>query len=281
VTPDITLRETVIDHAPARPRRGPAARLARRGALSLLVVALTAACGQAAAPAAQPGGQAGATAPAAVSAANTPAAGAAATAPTAPSGAAATPAAPAVAVPAGALHFRIVPNESTATFRVREQLAGRELPNDAVGSTGAVSGQIVLRPDGTIVGDTSKIVVDLRQLQTDSGQRDRFIKSNTLTTDQFPTAEFTPSRAEGLPNPLPASGEYAFKLVGPMTVRGVQKEVTWDVTAQRNGNSLVGEARTALKFGDFNLSQPRVPLVLSITDDIRLEVSLVANQAAA
>ncbi|HVG97200.1 MAG TPA: YceI family protein, partial [Chloroflexota bacterium] len=185
------------------------------------------------------------------------------------------------AATAGTLHFQIVPNESTATFRVREQLAGRELPNDAIGSTGAVSGQIVLRPDGTIVPDRSKISVDLRQLATDSGQRDRFIKSNTLATEQFPTAEFAPTRAEGLPNPLPASGEYAFKLVGPMTVRGVQKEVTWDVTAQRNGGNLTGEAKTALKFGDFNLTQPRVPLVLSITDDIRLEVSLVANQAAA
>jgi hypothetical protein len=33
--------------------------------------------------------------------------------------------------------------------------------------------------------------------------------------------------------------------------------------------------------GDFDLTPPRAPLVLSITDDIRLEVSLVANQAPA
>jgi polyisoprenoid-binding protein YceI len=164
---------------------------------------------------------------------------------------------------------------------VREQLAGRELPSDAVGTTRAVSGQIVIRPDGTLIQEASHISVGLKDLQTDSGQRDRFIKSNTLSTDKFPAAEFVPTRAEGLPNPLPASGEYSFKLVGPMTVRGVQKEVTWDVTAQRSGNNLSGMAKTSLKFADFNLVQPRVPLVLSITDDIRLEVSLVASQAAA
>jgi hypothetical protein len=40
-------------------------------------------------------------------------------------------------------------------------------------------------------------------------------------------------------------------------------------------------AAAALAFGDFDLTPPRLPLVLSITDDIRLEVSLVANQAPA
>src|SRR5262245_17810390 len=34
--------------------------------------------------------------------------------------------------PANALVFQIKPGESKATFRVREQLAGRDLPNDAV-----------------------------------------------------------------------------------------------------------------------------------------------------
>jgi polyisoprenoid-binding protein YceI len=246
-------------------------RLARRAALPLLAVAFMAACGPAA-PAGQVGSQPATTANA------TPAPGAAAPgAQTAP-GSQSAQTAP---IPAGALRFQIVSSESSATFRVREQLAGRELPNDAVGTTRAVSGQIVLRPDGTLVRDASRISVDLRQLQSDSGQRDRFIKANTLSTDRFPTAEFAPARAEGLPNPLPATGEYAFKLTGPMTVRGVQKEVTWDVTAQRTGNGLTGSAKTSLKFGDFNLSQPQVPLVLSITDDIRLEVNLVASQATA
>jgi polyisoprenoid-binding protein YceI len=164
---------------------------------------------------------------------------------------------------------------------VREQLAGKNLPSDAVGSTGAVSGQIVLRPDGSVVHEASKITVDLRQLHTDQPRRDNFIKANTLITDQFPTAEFVPAQATGLPSPLPASGEYTFKLSGPMTVHGVQRDVTWDVTARRDGSDLTGSATTSLKFADFNLVQPRVSVVLSITDDIRLEVSLKATQASA
>jgi polyisoprenoid-binding protein YceI len=253
----------------------PSKSLARRAALSLslLTLALAAACGQTPPP--TQSAPAGTAAPS--TSGTTPAAPASSSATPAPAGQGAQTA----PVPAGALRFQIVPDGSSASFRVREQLAGRELPSDAVGTTRAVSGQIVIRPDGTLIPDASHISVGLKELQTDSGQRDRFIKSNTLSTDQFPAAEFVPARAEGLPNPLPASGEYNFKLVGPMTVRGVQKEVTWDVTAQRSGNNLTGTAKTSLKFADFNLAPPRVPMVLSITDDIRLEVSLVASQASA
>jgi polyisoprenoid-binding protein YceI len=185
------------------------------------------------------------------------------------------------AQPAGTVVFTVVPDQSKAIFRVREQLARVNFPSDAEGSTGAVNGQIALRtnPAG-VVSDASKITVDLRTLATDSNQRDSYIKRNTLQTDQYPTAEFVPTKAEGLPSPLPESGEHSFKLTGLMTVHGVQKEVTWDATTKREGSQLTGTATTTLKFGDFGMEPPKVPVVLSVVDEIRLELGLVANAAA-
>ena len=87
-----------------------------------------------------------------------------------------------------------------------------------------------------------------------------------------------PDEAPRDPSPLPAAGHYAFQLSGPMTVHGVQKEVTWDVTAARDGANLTGTATTAFKFGDFGMQPPQVAVVLSVEDDIRLEVNLVASQ---
>jgi polyisoprenoid-binding protein YceI len=199
--------------------------------------------------------------------------------PTQPAPAAATGAAAAPA-PASPIRFQVVPEQSKATFRVREQLVGVQLPSDAVGTTNAVTGQLVLSPDGAVVHEASKITVDLRQLRTDDSRRDNFIKQNTLSTGRFPMAEFVPAQAAGLPSPLPASGEHTFKLTGPMTIRGVQRDLTWDVTARREGTQISGTATTSFKFGDFGMTPPRVPLVLSIVDDIRLEVELVATQAA-
>ena len=189
----------------------------------------------------------------------------------------AAPAAPAAAAP---VTFQISQGASKATFRVREQLAGRQLPNDAVGTTSDVTGQLALLPDGAIVQDASKISVNLRTLTSDSRMRDDFIKQNTLQVNRFPTAEFVPTKAVGMPSPLPASGEHTFKLTGLMTVKGVQKEITWDVTAKRNAGQLEGKATTAVKFGDFGMTPPRVASVLSITDEIRLELDLVASQAS-
>ena len=205
-------------------------------------------------------------------------------APVSPTSAPAQTAAPttatAPAAPAGsAVTFRVNSGASKATFRVREQLAGRQLPNDAVGTTSDVTGQLALRPDGGVVQDASKITVNLRTLATDNRMRDNFIKDNTLQVNRFPNAEFVPTKAEGIPSPLPATGEATLKLTGLMTVKGVQKEVTWDVTAKRNAGELQGTATTAVKFGDFGMTPPRVASVLSITDEIRLELELVATQA--
>jgi polyisoprenoid-binding protein YceI len=183
-------------------------------------------------------------------------------------------------VPVGALRFQIVPGQSKATFRVREQLANRPLESDAVGSTDSVSGQLVLQPNGTIVSNASKIAVDVSSLATDQPLRDNFIKRSTLQVQQYPTAEFVPTKVEGLPSPLPASGEYTFQLTGLMTLHGVQKGVTWDVTASRDGANLTGTATTQFKFGDFGMTPPKAPAVLSVVDDIRLETNLVASATA-
>ncbi len=60
------------------------------------------------------------------------------------------------------------------------------------------------------------------------------------------------------------------------------KDVTFDVKATRTDADLTSTATVtpALQFGTFGMTQPRVFSVLSIKDEIRLEVQLVAKQKA-
>jgi hypothetical protein len=51
----------------------------------------------------------------------------------------------------------------------------------------------------------------------------------------------------------------------------VTRPTTWNVTARFNGNQITGSATTAFTFADFELTQPRVPVLLSVADTIRLE----------
>ena len=178
----------------------------------------------------------------------------------------------------GALVFQ-VETGSKAVVRVREQLASFPAPNDAVLETTDVQGAFGLRADGTFTPE-SKITAGLQALRSDSGQRDSFVKSETLDTRRFPTADFIPVRATGLPTPLPATGEWTFQVVGKMSIKGVEREVTWDVKAKRDATGITASAKNApsWKFGDFSLTVPRVASVLSIVDELRLELELIARE---
>jgi polyisoprenoid-binding protein YceI len=71
-----------------------------------------------------------------------------------------------------------------------------------------------------------------------------------------------------------------FELVGDLTVKETTRRVTWDATASFDGARVTVRARTAFRFGDFGLRVPRVSVVLSVEDDIKLEADLVLRRGA-
>ena len=175
----------------------------------------------------------------------------------------------------------LVAGQNSASYRVREQLARLSFPSDAVGTTKAVSGQVVANADGSIVSKDSKFTVDLSTLVSDSSMRDGFIQMNVLQTNKYPSATFVPTSVQGLSLP-PADGDLAFKLVGDLTIHGVTKPVTWDVTGTLSGDKATGTATTSFTFAAFGLTKPSVGSVLSVEDTIKLELNLsfqVAPQA--
>lgn len=174
-------------------------------------------------------------------------------------------------LPAGTRTWVLASDGNQASYRVREQLANRSFPTDAVGSTTSVSGKLALGGDGQPIPEASQFSVNLTNLQSDSGGRDRYVRQNTLQTDQFPSAVFTPKAVQGLPSPLPTSGKVTFQLSGDLTIHGVTKPATWDVTAEVTGQDLTGTATTTFVFSDFGMQAPRAFVVLSVEDKIQLE----------
>lgn len=166
---------------------------------------------------------------------------------------------------------------SEARYRVKEQLAGRNLPNDAVGVTTDVMGTIAFDVKGRIVAEQSRITVDVSTLKSDASPRDRYIRNSSLESNIFPVALFKAMATEGLSWPIPTSGEYAFQLLGEMTVHGVTKPLTWDVTAQFGDSRVTGQAKTSFKFGYFDMTIPRAFIVVSVEDNVQLEIDLQAT----
>lgn len=175
------------------------------------------------------------------------------------------------AKPASGTRYVLAPEGNEARFIVREQLAGVALPNDAIGATRAITGTIVLDKSGRVDRTVSRISVLLDSLTSDQARRDRYIKRRTLVTDSFPTADFVPTELKGFPARLPPSGALTFSILGDMTVHGVTKPMTWEVTATVENGTITGKATTRFQFADFGMERPRVAIVLSVVDDIKLE----------
>ena len=186
--------------------------------------------------------------------------------------------------PAAALHLVVAATGNEARYRVQERLMGRDLDNDAVGVTQAVTGAIALDSAGRIVPGESRFVVDVTGLKSDSDRRDGYVRRRLLQADSFPRVELRPTAVRGLPANLsmarPPAGPQRLTLVGDLTVRGVTRPTTWQVTAEYRDGRVVGTAATRFTFADFQMAQPRVPVVLSVADTIRLEYdfTLVAER---
>lgn len=161
---------------------------------------------------------------------------------------------------------------STASYRVQEQLAGVNFPNDAVGTTPSVMGTLVINPDGSVDSAQSKLTIDLRNLKSDQDMRDGYIQKRTLETDKFPFAEFIPKRVQGLSSPLPTMGQTGFQLTGDLTIHGTTNEVTWTGIATFNKGQVAGRATTNFTFATFGLMKPTLARLLSVDDKIQLEV---------
>jgi polyisoprenoid-binding protein YceI len=241
-----------------------------------LLVGLLAACGGAtsqsqpaaiSAPAAQP---TAAPAPTGQPAADTTAAPAPAAQPTTAAG---------VAPIAGARTFKIVPEQTEASYEVQEQFLNRDLPSKAIGKTNAVEGEFQFTTDGKPTGQVTNMQVDLRTLTSDSGMRDRRIRGQWLESDKYPYATFVSTGVEGVPDSYAEGQEITFKLNGNLTVHDVTKPVTFDVTGKLEGDTVTGTAKTFVMMKDFGFDAPSVAGVLTVQDGVTITVNFTAREA--
>jgi len=176
----------------------------------------------------------------------------------------------------GQAAYVIDSENSEARYVIEEELAGFGA-NTAIGATNAFIGQILLDSDGNPVA-CSRFDVDMRTLQSDESRRDNFIRGSTLQSDTYPVATFILRAVEGLDGAL-TTEEQTFTLIGDLVFRGQTQLVAWETTASLDGDVLTGSAFTEFLLTDYNIEKPIVGSVVSIADDLRLEVDI--NAAAA
>jgi polyisoprenoid-binding protein YceI len=174
-------------------------------------------------------------------------------------------------LPTGTTRYVVAPAGNEVRYRVREQLVGFDLPNDAVGKSGRVSGGIAFDADSRLLPAASRFAVDASTFVSDRERRDGYVGGRLLNAQQFPEVVFVPTEVRGVKLPLAGTGSSSFELLGDLTVRGVTRPTLWRVTARLEDGRVSGTASTRFVFDDFEMEKPRVRSVLSVADTIGLE----------
>jgi len=172
--------------------------------------------------------------------------------------------------------YAIDSESSAVRYLAQEELAGKGA-NTAVGETNAFIGNIYLDETGLPLA-CSRWDADLRTLKSDESRRDNFLYNNTLQTEQYPLATFILTSVEGLSQPLGAD-DVTFTLIGDLTIHGVTKSVSWAATAKLDGDALTGSAATTFNMADFDIQPPKVGPVVSLDENVKLEVDISAKVA--
>lgn len=183
-------------------------------------------------------------------------------------------AARAAASPDGLIHMALTPGASQARYIMTVKTLG-QAPKQAACTTNAVSGEIVLAPDGSVVADQSKISLDQRTLKCEAPLRDNMAQQ-LLQTAQHPMAEFQVTGAPGLGVPLP-TGDATFQLAGDQSVKGVSQPTVYDTSANLTADAMTGLARTTLKMTSFGITPPHIGPLIEVSDDMVAEVNLKAT----
>jgi len=172
----------------------------------------------------------------------------------------------------------VLTGESVARYRAQEELANQGA-NEAVGETNSIVGQIYFDESGKPLA-CSRWDVDLRTLTSDESRRDNYLRGNTLQTDTYPVATFVLTSVEGLDGALVDGEETSFSLVGNLTMHGATRLVRWNVTATLDGDTITGSGNTTFNMEDYGIAEPKVGPVLSVDEEITLEVDLTASKSA-
>jgi len=174
--------------------------------------------------------------------------------------------------------FRIVPEQSEASYDVQEQFLNQSLPSRAVGKTTAVSGDFQLGANGSAPQLLSnRFTVDLRTLESDQRRRDQFIREQWLESNTYPNAEFVATSIEQTPAQVIDGQPVSVKINGNMTIHDTTKPVTFDTQATLNGNTITGTATTFLLMRDFGFDPPEILGVLKVQDGVNLTVRFTAQ----
>ncbi|WP_427051903.1 YceI family protein [Paenibacillus sp. TC-CSREp1] len=154
------------------------------------------------------------------------------------------------------VYFSVTTSQETVNF-VDEQVSGKWSLNDQDPAKSTAEGQI-----------------EMNGIDSGNGQRDEHVKSaDFFDMAQYPQATFKATSFEGMPAEWTEGQTVDLKMKGTLTVKGIEKEVTFDAKAAYQDNQVLLSGTTMVTFEDFGMKNPH-SVVLSTENDIQVRLEL-------
>ena len=172
----------------------------------------------------------------------------------------------------------IVPEESSVSYEVAETfLNENNRLNVAIGKTSTINGEIFANPADPTQSKLGAFSVDISAFKSDSNRRDSTIRSRFLESAKYPIATFVPRSISGLPESYTPGQPYTFQVLGDLTVKQTTSAVTFDVTAQYDGDTLTGNAQTTILMSDFGVGPISIAGILNTENEVKINFDFVAR----
>jgi polyisoprenoid-binding protein YceI len=160
---------------------------------------------------------------------------------------------------------------SEAGYRVSEVLTGQRI--EAVGRTPDVTGSVQLADTRVTAAE---ITVDMSTVKSDQARRDEYFVGDLMETSRYPNAVFTLTRPVDLGADFPSGGgPVTVDATGTLTVKDATREVTFPLTAVRNGDTIDVSGAVPVTFTDFGIAPPSFGDFVKVDPTGQIEFLLV------
>lgn len=136
-------------------------------------------------------------------------------------------------------------------YRVEEIIAG--VDTTAVGRSNEIDA--TLKIEGT-VATALDVEVPVETIKSHEFQRDNRFRNQVMSIDEFPTASFVLTEAIDVGSIPVGDRTVTVAATGDLTLRGVTREVTFDVTAQTRDGRIGVLGSIPVEFADYGIDNP-------------------------
>ena len=166
-----------------------------------------------------------------------------------------------------------VSEDSEATFSVGEVLAGVSIPNyEAVMHTTGLTGEVRLD------GGSSLVTIDLHSMMSDEPFRDRYVQSRMFPGQ--PSASVSFGDLTPLPGGFTNGDPVTTEVTGTLRINDMDVPLAFTIEARDDGDEVFVLGRATFTWDQIGEPVPTARSVVSVEDEVRVEVLLALTPQA-